>query len=36
MITEDNKPNISEEFSIYRLKYFIEREMVETDEKNNE
>lgn len=31
MITEENKPNLQEEFSIYRYKNIIEEEMVEAD-----
>lgn len=36
MITEDNKPNVQEEFSIYRYKNLIEEEMVENDLRNLE
>ena len=36
MVTEDNKPNMQEEFSIFRYKDFIEREMIESDRLNNE
>lgn len=36
MITEDNKPNIQEEFSIYRHKNLIEEEMIENDRRNTE
>jgi hypothetical protein len=36
MITEENKPNIQEEFSIYRYKNIIEEEMIETDMRNAE
>mmetsp|Transcript_28675 Transcript_28675/g.25656 ORF Transcript_28675/g.25656 Transcript_28675/m.25656 type:complete len:330 (-) Transcript_28675:1834-2823(-) len=36
MITETYKPNIEEEFSIFRYKNLIEEEMVENDIKNNE
>jgi hypothetical protein len=31
MVTEENKPNIQEEFSIYRYKNLIEEELVEND-----
>lgn len=31
MITEENKPNVQEEFSIYRYKNLIEEEMIESD-----
>ena len=36
MITEENKPNLQEQFSIFRYKYLIEEEMVENDSKANE
>ena len=36
MITEESKPNMTEEFSIYRYKNLIEEEMVETDTRNSE
>lgn len=36
MITEENKPNLQEEFSIYRYKNLIEEEMVENDTRNSE
>ncbi len=36
MITEENKPNLQEEFSVFRYKYFIEREMVDSDLRSNE
>lgn len=36
MMTEENKPNIQEEFSIFRYKNFIEREMIDSDQRNNE
>ena len=31
MITEENKPNIQEEFSIFRYKNIIEEELVDVD-----
>jgi len=31
MITEESKPNLQEEFSIYRYKHLIEEELVEGD-----
>jgi len=36
MITEENKPNLQEEFSIYRYKNLIEEEMIENDLRNSE
>lgn len=36
MMTEECKPNMQEEFSIYRYKNIIEEEMVENDNKNTE
>ena len=36
MITEDNKPSLEEEFSIYRYKNLIEEEMIENDTRNSE
>ena len=36
MITEENKPTIQEEFSIYRYKNQIQLEMIENDIKNTE
>jgi hypothetical protein len=36
MITEESKPNIQEELSIYRYKNIIEEEMIETDMRNAE
>jgi hypothetical protein len=36
MITEENKPNIQEEFSIFRFKNLIEEEMVESDIRTSE
>ena len=36
MITEENKPNLQEEFSIYRYKNIIEEELIETDLKTVE
>jgi len=36
MITEDNKPSVEEEFSIYRYKNIIEEEMIENDARNSE
>lgn len=36
MITEECKPNIQEEFSIYRYKNIIEEEMIENDNRNTE
>jgi len=36
MITEDNKPNMEEEFSIYRYKNLIEEEMIENDARTSE
>lgn len=36
MITEENKPNMQEEFSIYRYKNLIEEEMVENDMRTSE
>lgn len=36
MITEESKPNIQEEFSIYRHKDIIEEEMIENDMRNTE
>jgi len=36
MITEENKPNLQEEFSIYRYKNLIEEEMIESDIRTSE
>ena len=36
MITEENKPNMQEEFSIYRYKNLIEEEMQENDQRAQE
>ena len=36
MITEEQKPNLKEEFSIYRYKNIIEDELVEEDRINTE
>ncbi len=36
MITEESKPNIQEEFSIYRYKNQIEEEMIENDMRSTE
>ncbi len=36
MITEENKPNLQEEFSIYRYKSLIQEEMVEADIRTSE
>ena len=36
LITEENKPNLQEEFSIYRYKNLIEEEMIENDLRNSE
>lgn len=36
MITEENKPNMEEEFSIYRYKNLIEEEMIEVDARTSE
>lgn len=36
MITEENKPNMEEEFSIYRYKNLIEEEMIDNDSRNSE
>ena len=36
MITEENKPNLQEEFSIYRYKNLIEEEMIENYLRNSE
>ncbi|CAD8089671.1 unnamed protein product [Paramecium primaurelia] len=36
MITEENKPNLQEEFSIYRYKNLIEEEMIENDMRTSE
>ena len=34
MVTEENKPNIQEEFSIYRYKNLIEEELIENDQRS--
>jgi ABC-type transport system involved in cytochrome c biogenesis permease subunit len=36
MITEENKPNMEEEFSIFSYKNVIEEEMIENDARNSE
>jgi hypothetical protein len=36
MLTEENKPNMQEEFSLYRYKNLIEEEMQENDQRNSE
>jgi len=36
MITEEQKPNLKEEFSIYRYKNIIEDELMEEDQINTE
>ena len=36
MITEENKPNVQEEFSIFRYKNLIEEELVDQDLKTQE
>lgn len=36
MITEESKPNLQEEFSIYRFKHLIEEELIEGDMRGQE
>ena len=36
MITEESKPNMQEEFSIFRYKNIIEEEMIDSDQKSQE